>query len=406
MATPMKRIDESPRASVGACQACGGTALESFYEVRNVPAHSCLMLPTREQAVAFPVGDIDLAFCKACGFIGNTKFDIGLNRYSADYEETQAYSPRFLRFLDELCTDQIARHDLKPGKTALEIGCGKGEFIVTLCEKSGCSGIGFDPSYRPERTESAAASRIEFVRDLYGPKYAHVSADYISCRHTLEHIAPVHEFMSLVRRTIGDRRDVSVFFELPDMERVLAEGVFWDIYYEHCTYFTRGSLARLFRATGFDVNSLYKVYDGQYLCINAVPAPGPTTARLPEEDDLEHTAALVEQFKQTVTARIRELSDSVRRWKAEGKRYAIWGSGSKCVALLSALGPSAAPDAIVDINPHKFGKFLAGSGHEIQNPDVLTTIRPDVVLIMNGIYTDEIGAELGRRGLQPQLVPL
>src|SRR5262249_31528734 len=160
----------------------------------NVPAHSCLMMPTREAAVAFPVGDIDLAFCKTCGFIGNTKFDIGLNKYSADYEETQGYSPRFRKFLDELCADQIARHDLTPGKTALEIGCGKGEYIITLAEKSGCSGIGLDPSYRPERTESEAANRIEFIRDLYGPKYAHLTADYISCRHTLEHIARVHEF--------------------------------------------------------------------------------------------------------------------------------------------------------------------------------------------------------------------
>jgi hypothetical protein len=263
-----------------ACQSCGSQDLEPFYETRNVPAHSCLMLPSREAALEFPRGDVELAFCRACGFIGNMLFEVGLNRYSADYEETQAYSPRFLKFLDELCTSQIRRHELGPGKTALEIGCGKGEFLVTLCEKSGCDGIGFDPGYRPERTDSPAASRIRFVRDLYGPKYADVAADYVSCRHTLEHIGPVGEFMQLVRRTIGDRVDVSVFFELPDMERILREGAFWDIYYEHCTYFTAGSLARLFRATGFEVTALSKEYDDQYLLIDARPAPGPTTPTL------------------------------------------------------------------------------------------------------------------------------
>ena len=406
MATPMRHVHKAPLAGVDQCQACGATALDIFYTARNVPVHSCLMLPTRERAVAFPTGDIELAFCKDCGFIGNTKFDIAMNRYSADYEETQGFSPRFRKFLGELCDDQIEEHGLKAGMSLLEIGCGKGEYLVSLCERSGARGIGFDPSYHPERTESPAADRIEFVRDLYGPKYAHVTADYISCRHTLEHIGPVHEFMTLIRRTIGNRKDVRVFFELPDMERVLAEGVFWDIYYEHCTYFTRGSLARLFRATGFDVTSLYKVYDGQYLVVNAVPADGPTTARLPEEDDLVHTAALVDQFRDTVSKRIRELSEAARRWQAEGKKLAIWGSGSKCVALLSALGGNAAPDAIVDVNPHKYGKFLAGTGYEIRNPDVLATIKPDVVMIMNSIYTDEIGAELKRRGLTPELVPL
>jgi hypothetical protein len=364
------------------------------------------MFPTREQALAFPRGDIDLAFCRTCGFIGNTRFDIGLNSYNPDYEETQGYSPRFMQFLDELCTDQIAHHGLAAGKVALEIGCGKGEYLTMLCERSGCDGIGFDPGYHPERTQSPAAGRMRFIRDLYGPHYSNVSADYVSCRHTLEHIGPVQEFMQLIRRTIGDRRHVGVFFELPDMERVLSDCAFWDIYYEHCTYFTRGSLARLFRATGFDVTSLYKVYDEQYLVLNALPAAGPTTATLPEEDDLEEISHLVEQFKQRVGERVSGLAQSARTWRAQGKRMAIWGSGSKCVALLSALGADANPDAIVDVNPHKHGKFLAGSGYQISSPDALETIRPDVVLIMNAIYTDEIRADLARRGLHPELVGL
>lgn len=406
MATPVQQGRPESRSANERCQACGSTRLESFYEAPNVPAHSCLMLPTREQALAFPRGDIELAFCHSCGFIGNVRFDPSLNRYSADYEETQAFSPRFRQFLSELCDDQIARHRLGPGKTVLEIGCGKGEFLVHLCERSGCGGIGFDPSYHPERTESEAARRVRFIQDFYGPRYADVAADYVSCRHTLEHIGPVAEFMQLVRRTLGDRRDVGVFFELPDMERVLAEGAFWDIYYEHCTYFTRGSLARLFRATGFDVTSLYKVYDGQYLVINALPAPEPTTARLQEEHDLARTTALVDQFRRVVAVRIEELSVAAESWKREGRSVAVWGSGSKCVALLSALGAHAAPDAIVDVNPYKHGRFLAGSGLEIRSPDVLTTLRPDVVVIMNAIYTDEIRAELAQRGLHPQLVPL
>ena len=78
-------------ASDQPCQACGGTALESFYELADVPAHSCLLLPTRKEALAFPRGDIELVFCHDCGFIGNTRFDIGLNHYSDAYEETQAF---------------------------------------------------------------------------------------------------------------------------------------------------------------------------------------------------------------------------------------------------------------------------------------------------------------------------
>ena len=387
------------------CQACGGTVLESFYELRNVPAHSCLLLPTRKEALAFPRGDVELVFCHDCGFIGNARFDIALNQYSAAYEETQAFSPRFLKFLDEICRDQIQKFGLGLGVTALEIGCGKGEFITRLCELSGCNGIGIDPGYRPERNQSSALDRLTFIRDLYGPRYAHLEADYISCRHTLEHIAPVQEFMRLIRQTIGDR-NADVFFELPDMERVLETGVFWDVYYEHCTYFTRGSLARLFRAEGFDVQNLYKAYDDQYLMIEAVPARGPTSPRLEQEDDLESTASLVKKFQSEVDHRLEDLTAAAERWKRSGKTVAIWGSGSKCVSLLCSLDLGDSLQAITDINPHKYGKYLAGSGWEITSPDALKALRPDAVIVMNSIYTEEIRHELATRGLQPELLAL
>jgi SAM-dependent methyltransferase len=395
-----------PGESAPMCQACGSGDIQIFYRVEGVPAHSCLMLSSREEAQAFPRGDIELGFCRGCGFIGNVRFDPGLNRYSADYEETQAYSPRFLRFLDQVWAQQIERFGLGPGMTALEIGCGKGEFLVGLCERSGCGGIGVDPSYRPERTRSGAAERMTFVRDLYGPKYAHLQADYVCCRHTLEHIAPVRDFVRLVRETIGDRRHVNVFFELPDMERVLEQGAFWDVYYEHCTYFTRGSLARLFRSAGFEVQRLYKAYDDQYLMLEAQPAPGRTEARLPQEDDLAATAALVARFERQVGERLRSLADTLAQHRARGHRVAIWGSGSKCVSLVSSLRLGSELAAVVDINPNKHGRFLAGSGLEIVSPDALRSVRPDVVLVMNSIYSEEIRHDLAARALHPELIAL
>jgi SAM-dependent methyltransferase len=384
------------------CAACGGTELSGFYAVRQIPVHSCLLVATREAALAFPRRDLELAFCERCGFIQNTRFDPTVHAYSPDYEETQAFSPRFRRFLDELCDDQIRKHAL-PGKTALEIGCGKGEFLVTLCERGGCHGIGIDPGYRPERTHSPAAERLTFIQDFYGPKYAHLQADYVCCRHTLEHIPDVLDFLRLVRCAIGNRPWVTVFFELPDMERVLVEQAFWDIYYEHCSYFTQGSLARLFRRTGFDVIELWKAYDGQYLMLEARPAAGPTEPRLPKEDDLERTRRQVAAFQAGIEAQLAGLREEAEGWCRAGRTLAVWGSGSKAVSYLTTLGLREEIAAVVDINPHKHGRFLAGTGHEIVGPDALPRIRPDVVMVMNAIYVDEIRADLDRRGLAPEI---
>ena len=55
-----------------------------------------------------------------------------------------------------------------------------------------------------------------------------------------------------MRKSIGERNTV-VVFEIPDNTRVLQEQAFEDIYYEHCSYFSPGTLARLFRDSGFEV---------------------------------------------------------------------------------------------------------------------------------------------------------
>jgi hypothetical protein len=194
------------------------------------------------------------------------------------------------------------------------------------------------------------------------------------------------------------------------MERVLRQGAFWDVYYEHCSYFTRGSLARLFRSAGFDVHRLYKAYDDQYLMLEAQPAARPTDALLPQENDLATVASLVARFERQVRERLQSLADKLARHRDRGHRLAIWGSGSKCVSLVSSLdlspGPGSEPVAVVDINPHKHGKFLAGSGLEIVSPDALRALRPEVVLVMNSIYSDEIRHDLAARSLHPELIAL
>lgn len=392
-------------AHATSCAACDAGGLEPFYAVPAIPVHSCLLVDSRTAALDFPTGDLELAFCPSCGFIGNRRFDPAVHDYSPDYEESQGFSPRFRKFLDGLADDQVRRHGLA-AKTVLEIGCGKGDFLVTLVEHGAARGIGIDPAYRPERTQSAVTDRLRFIPDFYGPAHASLDADHIVCRHTLEHISGVRGFLELIRRDIGARPGVTLFFELPDMERILVERAFWDIYYEHCSYFTAGSLARLFRRTGFGVSRVWKAYDGQYLMLEAL-AGGPGTAPLsPDAEDVARTRAQVASFAAGITRQLEELRTQVAGWCSQGRRIVLWGSGSKATGYLTTLGLREEIAAVVDINPFRHGKYVAGTGHEIVAPATLTELRPDIVVVMNPVYVEEIGADLQRMGLAPTITAL
>jgi SAM-dependent methyltransferase len=380
------------------CFSCGSEDLRSFYEAGNIPVHSCLMMESRAEAVGYPTRDLELGFCGTCGFVQNNAFDPSVHEYSKRYEETQAFSPRFLDFQDKLVTKLLDDWDLG-GKSVLEIGCGKGEFLVRMCELGAGAGIGIDPGYRPERTKSPAAQRIEFINDFYSRSYGHLSADFVCCRHTLEHIQNTREFMSMTRDAIGDRLDTVVFFEVPDVRRALEEQAFWDIYYEHCSYFSLGSLARLFRRCRFDVLDLWTDFDDQYLMIVAKPGDGTGGKTFASEDDIDAMESAVLTYEAALPQKRDHWHGRLHEVTATGGKVVAWGSGSKCVAWLTTLGIGDQLEYVVDINPNKHGKWLAGTGHEIIAPERLTAYQPDLVVVMNPIYVDEIRADCERLGV-------
>lgn len=385
------------------CPGCDAAEMSVFYDLKQVPVHSVLLLPSREEALSYPKGDIALGFCRVCGFISNVAFDPDMHEYSSNYEATQGFSSTFNIFHRRLAMRLIERYDLH-GKQIIEIGCGQGEFLSLLCELGGNYGVGFDPAYVSERDHRKALDRVTFIKDFYSEKYANYQGDFVCCKMTLEHIQLVADFVSTVRRSIGDRSGVIVFFQVPDVTRILRELAFWDIYYEHCSYFSLGSLARLFRRCGFDVVDLVKDYDDQYLMIEARPGNGEVELLLGQEDDLEALKRDVAYFGRNYRKKLRAWRRDLQEIRQRGQRVVIWGGGSKGVAFLTTLKTQDEIEYVVDINPHKQGTYMAGTGQKIVAPGFLRTYKPDVVVVMNPIYSDEIQRSLNVMGITAELV--
>jgi hypothetical protein len=193
-----------------------------------------------------------------------------------------------------------------------------------------------------------------------------------------------------------------VYLEVPDVERVLREGAFWDVYYEHCCYFGAGSFARLARRDGLDVLDLRAGFQDQYLLLFGRPGRIDEAAAGTAEIDRLRDAA--RRFEELSSRRLEHWGAVLADLRASGRRAVLWGSGSKAVAFLTALDAGDEVDAVVDINPRKQGSFLAGVARPVVAPSHLSARPPDLVIAMNPAYVAEIGDSLARLGVSAPLV--
>jgi SAM-dependent methyltransferase len=384
------------------CPSCGSRDLQEFYAVDNVTVNSCLVVDSAAEGRAFPRGDLRVAVCTACGLMSNTAFELKRLTYDSTYEETQTFSPSFNLFQDELIRWLLEKYDLR-GKTVIDVGCGKGTFLARLAELGAVHGIGIDPSAVQDRLTGIAADHVRFINEFYSRDHASIPMDLLACRHALEHIPDVSGMLATVRDAVGDR-PTPIMFELPESLRILREAAYWDIYYEHCNYFTPGSLARAFERSGFEVTDVKVEYEDQYLILGARTgraAGRPFSEQLDQPEDIVGEVAA---FEHNIDRKVSAWRSYFAEARQRGIKVAIWGSGSKCVSFLTTVGVDEEVAFVTDVNPYRHGKFLVGTGKEIVAPERFKTDPPDEIIVMNPIYRDEIAAMLERMDVRAGII--
>ncbi len=383
------------------CPVCIRPGARSLLEMRGVPICCNVLWETRAEAEQAPVGEIQLKYCANCGHVFNAAFDPGLISYTEDYENSLHFSARFQAYADWLAKHLVETYDIR-GRTVVDIGCGKGDFLATICAAGGNRGYGFDRSYSSERATHRKDLDLTFVRDFYSERHAALAADLICCRHVLEHLADPGALVQQVRTAAGRGRETIVYFEVPNGLYTLRDLGIWDLIYEHCSYFSPASLGSLLRNNGFQVLDVLDLYEGQYIGIVCRPGAAevrPGQAPAPTGDAAAHAAAFAARFRR----KVKEWQASLDLLRWQGRRTVVWGGGSKGVTFLNLLSTPLV-EFMVDINPRKLGRHVAGTGQQVIAPEQLVEYRPDVVIVMNPVYRQEIRDKLDALGLSPELL--
>jgi hypothetical protein len=382
------------------CPSCATEDLVEFVDLGPVPALCGVTWPDAAAAAASPAGPMRLEHCPACAHVVNVAFRPELIEYDGAYDNNLHHSPTFRGYASDLA-ERLGRDHHLAGRWALELGCGKGDFLLELCKVAGCRGTGYDASYEGP----TAMGDVEFVRGflpLDGTHPADLRPDFLITRHVLEHLEDPYGFLAGLRRLVGDR-EVRGYFEVPNASYDFATAG-WDCIYPHVSYFNAESLRRMVTRAGFDVLRVDTSFSDVFLYVEvaanlaAAAPPAPDVAVV--EGQLGHLATFGRRYADTV-ARWRS---TVAQLAAEGANPVLWGAGARGVAFLSAADPGRALAGVVDVNPHKWGRYLPVTAHRVSSPREAAALRPRVVIITNPAYQGEIGRQLAELGLDARVV--
>jgi ubiquinone/menaquinone biosynthesis C-methylase UbiE len=394
----------APERRSGQCPVCGSGDIYPFLERDRVPVHQNLLADSRAAALGVPTGRLSMCVCRTCGFVHNATFDLARMSYDARYDNTQTCSPEFEQYVDGLVSHLVEERGIR-GKTVVEVGCGKGDFIRRLVEYPGAdiTGIGFDPTYvGPDRSHGG---RLRFERNFYDEEASSVPADVVICRHVIEHVPKPLDLLGAVRRAVASRPHALICFETPSVEWILEHQVVWDFFYEHCSIFTPDSLSLAFRSAGFNVSSVTPTFGEQYMWLEATPAQG--FAGAPHSPSA--LVRLAERFAEA-TSQLREkwasaLTRAANSAPSGRTRVGVWGAGAKGVTFANLIDPAGtAVHCFIEVNPAKQGKYVPGTGHRIVGPQDIEAEALGSILVLNPNYFDEMREFLKTSGSPAALI--
>lgn len=393
--------DRRAAPGLAACPACAAPADEPFVTLTGLPVHGTAVFDSADGARRVAVGDQELCLCRACGVVFNRAFDPALLDYTGAHEESQHNSPRFAAYAAELAADWTDRYRLT-GTDVVEIGCGAGDFAAEMLRAGVGRVTGIDPHFGADRVPAALTGRLTALPAEFDARQVEPGTAAVVCRHTLEHVPALAAFGVEIVTGMGKAGVPAFLAEVPDLGRILDEGAFWDLQYEHCSYFTPDTLAGYLRGVGFAAVASRLTYGGQYVVAEATgPGAVPDGSAAVPPETLTRLDAQCRAFADSVQQSIGQWAGWMADRSAAGDPVAVWGGGAKGLTFLAMLGERAAPvHAVVDINPGLQGRFLAGAGLPIVAPSGLAGSPPRSVVLMNPIYRGEVRAELDRLGLR------
>jgi 2-polyprenyl-3-methyl-5-hydroxy-6-metoxy-1,4-benzoquinol methylase len=326
-------------------------------------------------------------------------------RIFSDYAYLSSMSDSWLEHCRSHALHMIDALQLNAKSLVVEVASNDGYLLRNFKEK-GIPVLGIEPAANVAAIAEAAGIRT-WAR-FFGTKLATEladggqRADLLVGNNVLAHVPDLNDFVRGLAIVLAPHGVLTM--EFPHLGRLLKEKQFDTIYHEHFSYFSFGTVERVFAAHGLTVLDVEELstHGGSlriYAC-HANLADRPVSKRVGDLRERERAEGGVSldayaRFAEDVREVKRKLLEFLIARKREGKTIVAYGAAAKGNTLLNYCGiREDFIDYVVDRSPFKQGKLLPGSHIPIEAPERIRETRPDYVLVLPWNLKDEIAAQL------------
>jgi len=383
---------------VKACRSCGAGDLAPVLDLGLQPLANAYREPDDDSIEArYPLA---LLRCRACSLVQLTgtippKLMFDTYQYFSSNSSTMVDSMRLL------AKRLTAERELTADDLVVEIASNDGYLLQHYLEL-GIPVLGIEPAQNVAAVaqESGVPTLAEYFTRSLGAELAGSgrAASVIHANNVMAHVPDINDFVAGISAAL--RPDGVAVVETPYVVRFVDDREFDTIYHEHVFYYSLTAVSSLVNRHGLTVVDVEQIpMHGGSLRLFIQHAAHSSSERVEMllKSERERGVATDEyyfDFAKRVEELKTEVTDLIRRLRAEGATIAAYGAAAKGTVLLNHFGLDGdSIDFVVDRSVHKQGLVMPGVGIPILAAEELDRRRPDYTLLLAWNFADEILAQ-------------
>ncbi len=384
------------------CRGCQQPLSQVFADLGSAPpSNAFLETPQRfETERYYP---LKVYVCDHCFLVQADEVAKASAIFKDDYVYFSSYSKTWVEHCRQFADQVIEAHHFSPNARIVEIASNDGCLLQPFLER-GFRVLGIEPSGNTARV--ARAKGIDTRIAYFGSDVANALAQAGECgdlvigNNVLAHVPNLHDFLTGLRVVLKPHGILSL--EFPHLVNLIADRQFDTIYHEHYSYFSLSSLDRLLSSHGlavFDVEQI-ATHGGSLRVYACHQGSRPRQPQVEEVLADERAFGILDintyrHFQRDIEQVRDQFRGFLETQKRGGAKIVGYGAAAKGNTLLNFCGVTEdLISYVVDISPHKQGKYLPGSHLPVLSENQLREDQPDFVVIFPWNLTHEITRQL------------